>query len=587
MRQVRLLTIPAGRELRAAISRLLVLCLACVAVSPAVAAEKAAKYALLVGVTKYSHADMNRTPLKFPEADAKAVGDLLRASGYTVKLLLGKAATQKAIAAELAVAGRQGAEDGAVLIGLFGHGVQYGEDAFFGPYDTGIRTVKDATGQVIRDGQGRPKLEPDPGSMVAMRSILDALTTCGAGNRVLLADCCREDPSVARGRAFGSRLKLADLPAGTAALFACRAGERAFEHDDWQHGAFTKALLDEWRSGSTPTVNEMSAAVHRSVRQMVREKTNGRSRQTVNPLVNGIVELKLERSGPAPFDATTARSAAEAQAAQLAWARSLGQSEPTVSNSVGMKFAIIPPGEFQMGPSKAEEKRTALQALIEGDPSWTSSESPLHRVRITRPYFLQTTEVTQGQWKAVMGTEPWRFEKDVRHGDHLAATYISWEDAQLFCRKLGEKEGATYRLPTEAEWEYACRAGTTTRYHFGDSEDRLGEYAWFYDNAWDIDEKYAHQVGRKKPNAWGLFDMHGNASELCRDAFDKDYYRQFASRTAVDPQGPSSGDSDRVGRGGCWFSSPSYCRAANRSRYSPGSRIKVLGMRVVREVGGK
>ena len=207
-----------------------------------VAAEK---YALLIGVTRYEHAQMNRTPLKYPEADAKAVAELLEKSGYTVKVLLGKQATQEAIQQALKQAEGEGTEEGVVLIGMFGHGVQYGNDAYYGPFNTKVRTVKDFKGVVQREKSGDPKLEPDDASMVSMRSVLDALSICGAGSKVLLADCCREDPSAARGRAFGSNLRKEGLPPHTAALFACSENEQGFEHDEWGHGAFTKALLDE------------------------------------------------------------------------------------------------------------------------------------------------------------------------------------------------------------------------------------------------------------------------------------------------------------------------------------------------------
>ena len=132
---------------------------------------------------------------------------------------------------------------------------------------------------------------------------------------------------------------------------------------------------------------------------------------------------------------------------------------------------------------------------------------------------------------------------------------MSWEDAQAFCKKLSQTDGVTYRLPTEAEWEYACRAGTVTRYHFGDEESKLGDYAW-WGGIWNgtvKGEQYAHEVKRKSPNAFGLYDMHGNVWEWCQDGYDEDYYQQFASRLAVDPQGPSSGVSYRVARGGSWM----------------------------------
>ena len=163
---------------------------------------------------------MNQNQLQFSEDDAVAVAAELQKSGYTVTTLVGKQATQKGVRAALKKLSQQGDDDGVVLIGLFGHGVQFGSDAYFCPWNTSTRLTTDSQGNKLRDKSQNLSLEPDPESLVSMREILDALTLSGAGNKILLADCCREDPSRARGRAFGSKLRIADLPSGTAALFA-------------------------------------------------------------------------------------------------------------------------------------------------------------------------------------------------------------------------------------------------------------------------------------------------------------------------------------------------------------------------------
>jgi formylglycine-generating enzyme required for sulfatase activity len=212
-----------------------------------------------------------------------------------------------------------------------------------------------------------------------------------------------------------------------------------------------------------------------------------------------------------------------------------------------------------------------------------------HKVRISKPFYMQTTEVTQGQWKAVMGTEPWkeadltlggRLQTYVKEGPAYAAMYVSWKDAVAYCKKLSEAEGKTYRLPTEAEWEYACRAGTQTTWSFGNNEKALGDYAWYYENTWDIDEKYAHQVGLKKPNAFGLYDMHGNVWEWCHDYWKENYYQKSPTN---DPQGPVSGSSC-VLRGGSWYGNSSYTRSAFRLRFVAHVRRYGFGFRLVREL---
>ncbi len=254
------------------------------------------RYALLIGVSEYQHARMNDTQLEYPEADADAVGELLKESGYEVVKLLGASATRTAVDESLQRLKAQGTRDGVTLVGLFGHGVQYGDAAYFAPFDTTVREVRDSSDAVVRRRDGSPMMEPDPKSMIAMRSVLDALTICGSGNKVIVADCCREDPSTARGRAFGSKLSSVDLPPGTAALFSCSANEQAFEHSDWEHGAFTRAFLAECRrlSESGPVrANALAGPVHDHVNRLVRAKTKGRAKQTVNPIVNGVVDLQL------------------------------------------------------------------------------------------------------------------------------------------------------------------------------------------------------------------------------------------------------------------------------------------------------
>jgi formylglycine-generating enzyme required for sulfatase activity len=504
-----------------------------------VTAHAADKYALLVGVTKYEHSRMNDRPLKYPEADATAVAQALQRGGYEVLVLNGSKATQAAITDALRVLERQSNTDGVVLIGLFGHGVQYGETAYFCPFDTDVRTVMDSGGKVLRDGNGKELLEPDPATLISMRSLLDSLTKSKAGSRVLLADCCREDPSAARGRnAFGSSLTTADLPDRTAALFACSRDEQAFEHDDWQHGAFTRSLLNQLEQipARGLRAGALAEQVHDEVLELVRDKA--REKQTVTALLNGIVDLQLRPAG----------------------------RPQVVTNSIGMKLVLIPAGEFLMGSPEGEKDRS-------------NDEGPQHRVRISKPFYLGETEVTQEQFRAVMNTEPWKGQTYAQENGRNAASYINHDDAVEFCRRLSQREGKTYRLPREAEWEYACRGGTTTRFHFGDDESQLGEYAWFDGNADSVGEDYAHAVRQKKPNPFGLYDMHGNVWEWCADWYDQEYY---ASSPGTDPTGPSSGSS-RVLRGGSWYGVPLFVRCAVRSSFTPVRRYNYSGFRVLLE----
>jgi len=229
-----------------------------------------------------------------------------------------------------------------------------------------------------------------------------------------------------------------------------------------------------------------------------------------------------------------------------------------VTNSIGMKFKLIKAGKFQMGSENGRD-----------------NEKPVHWVEITKDFYMGVYQVTVGQYKKYVDEKKGYFNPDYnKQGDNAAVTGVSWKDAQGFISWLNEKEGGQhYRLPTEAQWEYSARAGTTTEYSFGDDSSLLGDYAWYSDNR---EGAYAHIVGQKKPNPWGLYDMHGNIWEWVQDI-----YSSYSSSLSSDPTGPFTGSS-RVGRGGGWVSTASACRAA--SRYgSPGYRDRNLGFRLLRQ----
>jgi len=248
----------------------------------------------------------------------------------------------------------------------------------------------------------------------------------------------------------------------------------------------------------------------------------------------------------------------------------LAQQPEVMENSIGMNLVKIPAGEFEMGSNDF------------------LAEKPIHRVRITRAFLMGQTEVTQAQWRKVMDSSPWKGELYLKEGADVAATYVSWKNAVEFCARLTKLEQSSgklrgnrhYRLPTEAEWEYACRAGTKTEFSFGDDESRLSEYAWWgglFGEGNAKTEQYAHEVGQKKPNPWGLYDTHGNVWEWCSDWYDEKYYAQSP---AADPEGPDAG-SFRVLRGNSWGNSSVYCRSAYRSNVTPTNRNVDIGFRVV------
>ncbi len=225
----------------------------------------------------------------------------------------------------------------------------------------------------------------------------------------------------------------------------------------------------------------------------------------------------------------------------------------------GIEFQWCPPGTFTMGSPGSEAGHN-------------EDEEPQHTVTLTRGFWLGKYEVTQAQWERAMGDNPSEFQNSGR-----PVEMVSWEDVQEFIAELNSATlfGATpYRLPTEAEWEYACRAGTTARYYWGNdlNETDIDSYAWHRGNSGDE----THAVGQKLPNVWGLYDMSGNVSEWCQDWFD-----DYPDWPLTDPQGPDSGGR-RVTRGAAWDYRAEFARSADRNSNTPDSRFGDYGFRLLR-----
>jgi len=262
---------------------------------------------------------------------------------------------------------------------------------------------------------------------------------------------------------------------------------------------------------------------------------------------------------PASGARTPASPAAPASKSAVAPAVPVGKSAPAapaeltldLGGGVTMKMVLIRPGKFMMGEGTM---------LVFG---------PKHEVTISKPFYMGVTEVTQAQYQAVMGTNPSNFK-----GAANPVETVSWNDATEFCKKLSEKTRQTVRLPTEAEWEYACRAGTQTAYSFGDDPSALGDYAWWVKNSGNT----THPVGQKKPNSWGLYDMHGNVWEWCAD-----WLGEYPKGPVTDPCGPATGSDSRVRRGGAGFFVGTVAfRCAFRFGLDPSRRDFSLGFRCAR-----
>jgi formylglycine-generating enzyme required for sulfatase activity len=543
------------------------------------------KYALLVGVNHYEHAKL--PALTYAEADVTDLAQVLRQGGYQVTLLTGAAPdqahrpTRANIEKQLQNVLRGCRRGDMVLLAFAGHGLQFEkqkpgdpDDAFFCPMDA--RPFRDETN-----------------TLLSLSKVYSELDRSFAGMKVLLVDACRDDPDASRGARGVNADSAPRPPHGVAALFSCRAGERAFEHEKLGHGVFFYHVLEGLRGKARDADGEvtfagLAAYVSRRVAREVPALVGGGARQSPNlkadystePVLVASSDLQgvaADRPVPlrAPFDQ------AKARAAQQAWARSLGRKVEEVldlGDGISLEVMLIPPGTFTMGSLENEKDR--------------DDDEQAHEVTLTKPFYLGKHEITQEQYRQVAGTNPsWYAAGDGDRANvgsqdtrRFPVERVSWEDAQVFCVKLARKTGRAARLPTEAEWEYACRAGTATPYHFGTALN--GDKA-------NCDGKSPYgtpmpgprlgrscAVGsyRESANAFGLHDMHGNVWEWCADG-----YAPYGTGPQRDPAGPAKAQR-YVLRGGSWEGEAVSCRSAFRVGGLPGDRFRDQGFRVALSV---
>jgi formylglycine-generating enzyme required for sulfatase activity len=426
-----------------------------------------------------------------------------------------------------------------VLVVLSGHGQELetkredgtiAEDGFFCPVDA---------------------VADDPATMISISDLTDNLLAKLGGKNLVLVDACRDNPVENRKRSArnrGVQGKVVALPEDTAILFACRSGKSSEERDDLGHSIFSYCVLDAMSKEGTLN---WTTLVDR-VQDHVQELSPGQE-----PISAGAIGRVFLGRNEARQEGTRA-------------------GEERDENALKMKFCWCPAGTFRMG-SPADE------------PGRWLSEGPVD-VRLTRGFWMGKYEVTQSEWRRVMGSMPsgnfaWG------QGDNYPIYWVSHDDAVAFCRKLTEAErgagrlpsGWDYRLPTEAQWEYACRAGTTTATAFGDKLSSTepnfdGNHPYNGAEKGPYLQKTA-ELGSYRPNGWGLHDMHGNVWEWCADWYDD----KLAG--GDDPVGPAQA-TRRVIRGGGWDSHGLLCRSAFRYKIDPGDRGFNLGFRVTRVPSG-
>lgn len=558
------------------------------------------KVALLVGVNQYLKPGFK--PLQFAEADVTAVAEELRKLGFSVTVLLGSGsgeaqATQANIEATARKMVAPLGQNDVALVMLSGHGQQLNSDPDAVDLDKSQSYYCPVDAIVNR-----------PETQFSLSHLVDDILAPNVGRKLLLVDACRDIPADrTRGRnTKGIEGRIVSLPEDTAVFFSCRAGQTSFERDELGHGLFTYCVLEGLRGSAVSASGDVawSALVAHVDRRMsepdIVKYMPERMRQVPIP------------SGAMPF---TVLGKVAVKATPI-------QHPSSFTNSIGMKLSLIPHGSFLMGSDPNQLEQVVL--LGGNTREDTLDEQPQHHVRISRPFYLGTFEVTKGQFAQFVNDRSYRTDAEtdglggngwnrvaqtldgptptytwrswgVNQSDSSPVVNVSWNDAVAFCDWLSGMEGTTYRLPTEAEWEYACRSGTSTLWYHGDDAEgvaRIGniadaaarnlfaaknpEYTFIDPND---DWAFTAPVGQFGANRFGLFDMHGNVWEWCYDWYDVTAYAHRGDIT-INPVISSSGDDRHVFRGGCWNSQSWVTRSACRSGRPSNYRDFRCGFRV-------
>jgi formylglycine-generating enzyme required for sulfatase activity len=510
------------------------------------------RYAFLVAVREYDKNEL--TSLQFTENDIQKLAETLLAAGYAkenVVVLTQSLGAQKTrflplaenIRLELALMLRELAPDDSIVVAFSGHGVQFKDEktAFYCPADARLA---------------------DRNTLISLGDVFTLLDRCKAGTKVLFVDACRNDPQSSRSKsakeieleAAGKRAAPVP-PGGIAAFFSCSPTEESFEDPELGHGVFFHYVIDglsgngDLDKDGDVSLAELEQHVTKNVQRYVRNELRRVQTPERRGEARGLVSLaKVDAGKPAP-------------------GKSLPKFGDVIENSIGMKLVCVidKPVEFQMGSPEDEEGR--------------EPDEVLHTVRLTRSILMGAYEVTQAEYQRVMGENPSYFAptgkgaEQISDVDHrtLPVDSVSYEDAVTFCEQLSKARAETaagrrYRLPTEAEWEYSCRAGSKSPYGV------IGPFANRGSKGRTV------PVGSYKSNPFGLFDTYGNVWEWCQD-----YYGPYPAGPLTDPAGPQRG-TQRILRGGSWQDDPSASRAAYREHLEPTKRTNTDGLRVVCEI---
>ncbi len=502
------------------------------------------KYALVVGIDHYPHPHWK--DLSYAVRDARGIAKLFEEMGFQVKTLYNGEATRRAVTGwmEDQLAPRL-TESDMVVFFFAGHG----ETRRLGGRDWGYIVPADGT--------------QEAGSLISMENLQTLSRKMGnARHQAFLMDSCFGGGLALRDSKIQSNfpdyLKEITRRKARQVLTAGGKDQQVVDGGPGGHSLFTGHLIKGIRQRMADLDGDGFVTFNELYNYLLRAASNQYQTPTYGALPGHELGENLFRVGDAtrPIDTTSSVAPSEPRrgggdentGAGPEPARKAGMVQTFKIGNLDMKMVWCPPGKFMMGSPEYEPGRNDDEAR--------------HEVELTRGFWMAQTEVTQAQWRAVMGRLPERLTDSRLLGDDKPVIYVSWDDVQIFLNKLNEG-GNRFRLPTEAEWEYACRAGTEGPYA-GD----LGQMAWYSDNA----NNKSHEVARKQPNSWGLYDMHGNAREWCAD-----WFGSYAAGSVTDPRGPDTGGR-RVQRGGSWDYDGGNVRSASRHVEGVGYRKRYLGV---------
>ena len=473
------------------------------------AAAQQNRIALLIGNAAYADA-----PLKNPAKDARDMADVLQQLGFEVMLTTD--ADRRQIIDAIRAFGQRMTGSSVALFYYSGHGLQYRGQNYLMPLNAQIQSETDIEFEMV-----------DVDRLLAE---MDAANRRGVN--LVIFDACRVNPVKSFLKGLPDGLAQIAAPTGSLIAYASAPGTPSRDDLNGDNSVYTRRLLEALRAMPSEDIYKLLVWVRRQV-----------------------MADTGERQVPWEASSLTGTFAFAAQPSEDCWANETpgaACAEPTT----GMEFVYVPGGCFQMGSNDYD------------------SEKPVHKVCL-KGFWMGKYEVTQAQWETIMGKNPSYFK-----GADRPVETVSWNDCQAFVKQLNAHQvdatlqvAYTFRLPSEAEWEYAARAGTQTAYSFGDDPNQLGEYVWFGDNS-----NETHPVGQKQPNGFGLYDMHGNVWEWVADTWHDNY---DGAPTDGSVRGSLDDEKAKLLRGGSWFNGPRSVRSAYRYWFDPADQYYYIGIRLV------